>query len=87
MLWKPAWFGAKPEWIFKGGYPAWGPLGDGNASVERSEPTRYRADWGAEATAAPDLAVTFVSGATDRPPSRSVSGRDARSCPSRVAVA
>jgi urease subunit alpha len=66
VLWKPAWFGAKPEWIFKGGYPAWGPLGDGNASVERSEPTRYRADWGAEATAAPSLAATFVSGAADR---------------------
>jgi urease subunit alpha len=66
VLWKPAWFGAKPEWVFKGGYPAWGPLGDGNASVERSEPTRYQADWGAEASAAPDLAVTFVSGAADR---------------------
>lgn len=66
VLWKPAWFGAKPEWIFKGGYPAWGPIGEGNATVERSEPTRYQADWGALAEVAPRLAVTFVSGGVDR---------------------
>ena len=62
VLWKPAYFGAKPEWVFKGGFPAWGPLGEGNATVERSEPTRYQADWGADANVAPRLAVTFVSG-------------------------
>ena len=67
VLWKPGYFGAKPEWIFKGGYPAWGALGEGNATVERAEPTRYRADWGGVASAAPGLAVTFVSGAADRP--------------------
>ena len=32
--------------VFKGGYPTWGPLGEGNATVERAEPTRYRPDWG-----------------------------------------
>src|SRR5215217_7330596 len=46
VLWKPAWFGAKPELVLKSGYRAWGPLGDGNATVERAEPTRFRADWG-----------------------------------------
>ncbi len=66
VLWKRAFFGAKPEWIFKGGYPAWGPIGEGNATVERSEPTRYQADWGAVANAAPHVAVTLVSGAVDR---------------------
>jgi urease subunit alpha len=66
VLWKPAFFGAKPEWIFKAGYPAWGSIGEGNATVERSEPTRYLADWGALATVAPRVAVTFVSGAVDR---------------------
>jgi urease subunit alpha len=66
VLWKPAFFGAKPEWIFKGGYPTWGPIGEGNATVERAEPTRYRADWGADANVAPRVAVTFVSGAVDR---------------------
>jgi urease subunit alpha len=66
VLWKPSYFAVKPEWIFKGGYPAWGPLGEGNATVERSEPTRFQADWGAVANAAPDVAVTFVSGVVDR---------------------
>jgi urease subunit alpha len=66
ILWKPAFFGAKPEWIFKGGYPTWGPIGEGNATVERAEPTRYQADWGAGANVAPRVAVTFVSGAVDR---------------------
>jgi urease subunit alpha len=66
VLWRPAYFGVKPEWIFKGGYPTWGPLGEGNATVERSEPTRYQADWGADANVAPRVSVTFVSGAVDR---------------------
>jgi urease subunit alpha len=67
VLWKPAFFGVKPEWVFKGGYPAWGPIGEGNATVERAEPTRYRADWGGEAGTAPKVAVTFVSEVADRP--------------------
>ena len=62
VLWKPAFFGVKPEWVFKGGYPAWGPLGEGNASVERAEPTRYRPDWAGLATAAPRVSATFVWG-------------------------
>ena len=65
VLWKPAWFGAKPELILKAGYPAWGPLGDGNASVDRSEPTRYAPDWGGMPGAAASLSVTFVSGVVD----------------------
>ena len=63
VLWKPAFFGVKPEWVFKGGFPAWGPLGEGNATVERAEPTRYRADWAGTPTAAARGAVTFVAGA------------------------
>jgi urease subunit alpha len=66
VLWKPAFFGAKPDWIFKGGYPTWGPIGEGNATVERAEPTRYQADWGASADVASRVAVTFVSGVADR---------------------
>ena len=66
VLWKPGFFGVKPEWVFKGGFPAWGPLGEGNASVERAEPTRYRADWAGVSTAAPKVSATFVSaGLTD----------------------
>ena len=62
VLWKPAWFGVKPELVLKAGYPAWAPLGEGNASVERAEPTRYGPDWGGAAPVARRLSVTFVSG-------------------------
>jgi urease subunit alpha len=67
VLWQPGFFGVKPEWIFKGGFPAWGALGEGNASLERSEPTRYRADWAGRPQAAPKGSVIFVSGIADRP--------------------
>jgi urease subunit alpha len=66
VLWRPAFFGVKPEWVLKAGYPAWGALGDGNATVERAEPTRFRGDWGAQPSVAPELALTFVSAAADR---------------------
>ena len=67
VLWKPAYFGVKPEMVLKGGHPAWSPLGDGNASAERAEPTRYAPEWAGLAHAAPTVAVTFVSGAADAP--------------------
>jgi urease subunit alpha len=61
VLWKPAWFGAKPELVLKSGYAAWGSLGEGNATVERAEPTRYRPDWGGAGRVAGRLGVTFSS--------------------------
>ena len=66
MLWSPGFFGVKPDWVFKGGFPAWGPMGEGNASLEWAEPTRYRADWGGLAGAAHRVSVTFVSAGVDR---------------------
>ena len=63
VLWKPSFFGVKPETVLKGGAHAWGPLGEGNASLERSEPTRYQADWAGHGLAPTDVAVTFVSAA------------------------
>ncbi len=65
ILWKPAYFGVKPEYVLKGGHHAWAPIGDGNASVERAEPTRYTRDFAGLAQAAPSVAVTFVSGSAD----------------------
>ena len=61
VLWQPAFFGVKPALVLKGGFPAWAPLGEGNATVEGAEPTRYRADWGGSGRAAARLSVTFVS--------------------------
>ena len=76
VLWKPAWFGAKPELVIKAGVVAWAPLGDGNATVERAEPTRYRGDWGSALGLAPRLGVTFAStGAADGLAQRSATGR------------
>jgi urease subunit alpha len=66
VLWKPGYFGAKPELVLKGGHPAWSPLGEGNATVERAEPTRYGPDWAGLAHAAPSVSLLFVSGATDQ---------------------
>jgi urease subunit alpha len=63
VLWKPSHFGVKPFMVLKGGYPAWGPAGQGNASVEFAEPTRYRALWGGTGRAPAHLSTTFTSGA------------------------
>ena len=61
VLWRPGFFGIKPELVLKSGYAAWAPLGEGNATVERAEPTRYRPDWGGAGRPAASLSVTFVS--------------------------
>ena len=63
VLWDAASFGAKPVALMKGGVVAWGPIGEGNASVHGSEPTRFGPDWGAMGDAAAALSTTFVSGA------------------------
>jgi len=77
VLWKPAWFGAKPELVLKSGYAAWGSLGEGNATVERAEPTRYRPDWGGAGPLAARLGVTFSpASAADGLRRRSVGGRE-----------
>jgi urease subunit alpha len=65
VLWKPAWFGVKPEVVFKGGYPAWGAYGDGNATVEWAEPRRYAPGWGGRGPASAAISVTFVSTGLD----------------------
>ena len=61
VLWKPAYFGVKPEYVIKGGHQAWAPLGEGNATVERAEPTRFAPEWAGLPHGAPSVAVTFVS--------------------------
>jgi urease subunit alpha len=61
VLWHPSRFGVKPELVLKGGHFAWGPIGEGNASVERVEPVRYGAHWGATGDAPSSVGLTFVS--------------------------
>jgi urease subunit alpha len=77
VLWKPAYFGIKPELVLKSGYRAWAPLGEGNATVERAEPTRYRPDWGGAGRLAARLGVTFApAAAVAGLKHRSPAGRD-----------
>ncbi len=61
VLWRPAYFGVHPEVVLKAGCFAWGALGEGNATIEASEPRRYGPHWGALGRAAAGLSVTFVS--------------------------
>src|SRR5437764_3213908 len=39
VLWKPAFFGVKPEIVIKGGFIAWSVMGDANASIPTPQPT------------------------------------------------
>jgi urease subunit alpha len=66
VLWKPAWFGAKPELVIKGGHAAWSPLGEGNATVERAEPTRYAPEWAGTGSGPASVSLLFVSSAADQ---------------------
>ncbi len=64
VLWEPAYFGVKPAVVLKGGMPAWAPLGEGHATVEGAEPTRYRPDWGGTSGAAASLSTVFTAAAS-----------------------
>jgi urease subunit alpha len=61
VLWKPAFFGAKPALIIKGGAIAAAPMGDPNASIPTPQPVHYRPMFGAYGGAIAETAVTFVS--------------------------
>ena len=65
VLWRPEFFGVKPEVVIKGGYVAWGALGEGNASIPQSEPVVYGPHWGGSGTAAASLSANFVSAAAE----------------------
>jgi urease len=41
VLWKPPFFGAKPEMVIKGGAIAWANMGDPNASIPTPEPVKF----------------------------------------------
>ncbi|MFZ5595243.1 MAG: urease subunit alpha [Pseudomonadota bacterium] len=61
VLWKPAFFGAKPAMIIKGGMIAAAPMGDPNASIPTPQPVHYRPMFGALGGARAATSVTFVS--------------------------
>jgi len=45
-LWKPAFFGVKPELVIKGGAIAWAQMGDPNASIPTPQPIHMRPMFG-----------------------------------------
>jgi urease subunit alpha len=61
VVWKPAFFGVKPELILKGGLIAYANMGDPNASIPTPQPTFYRPQFGAHGRARGSTSVTFVS--------------------------
>jgi urease subunit alpha len=61
VLWKPAFFGVKPEMIVKGGFIAWSAMGDPNASIPTPEPVMYRPMFGSFGAATAPTSITFVS--------------------------
>jgi urease subunit alpha len=63
VLWEPAFFGAKPKLVIKGGMINWSLMGDVNASVTTAEPVCYRPSFGALGSAMAKTCVSFVSSA------------------------
>lgn len=63
VLWKPAFFGAKPSIIMKGGMIAAAPMGDPNASIPTPQPVHFRPMFGAYGGARLATRMTFMSDA------------------------
>ena len=61
VMWKPSFFGAKPEMVIKGGSIAWANMGDPNASIPTPEPIMMRPMFGAMGRAASTSSIAFVS--------------------------
>ena len=61
VLWKPAFFGVKPEMIVKGGFISWSVMGDANASIPTPQPVLYRPMFGSFGGAMAATSLTFIS--------------------------
>ncbi|MEM9485434.1 MAG: urease subunit alpha [Cyanobacteria bacterium P01_F01_bin.116] len=60
-LWKPAFFGVKPEIVIKGGAIAWAQMGDPNASIPTPQPIHMRPMFGSYGGAIGSTSLTFLS--------------------------
>jgi urease subunit alpha len=65
VLWRPAFFGVKPELVLKGGLIAFAQMGDPNASIPTPEPVFARPMFGALGRAVNSTSLTFVSGVAE----------------------
>lgn len=61
VLWKPAFFGVKPEMVIKGGMIAASKMGDPNGAIPTPQPVLMRNMFGTLGAAVHKTAVTFVS--------------------------
>ncbi|WP_139492030.1 urease subunit alpha [Brevibacillus dissolubilis] len=61
VLWKPAFFGVKPELVLKSGMIAYAAMGDPNASIPTPQPVMGRPMFGAFGRALSETSLTFVS--------------------------
>jgi len=61
VLWRPAFFGVRPELVIKGGFIAWSQMGDANASIPTPQPVHGRPMFGAFGGACAATSLTFVS--------------------------
>ncbi len=60
-LWKPAFFGVKPEIVIKGGAIAWAQMGDANASIPTPQPVHMRPMFASFGGAKSATSLTFIS--------------------------
>ena len=61
VLWKPGFFGVKPEMVIKGGSIVWAQMGDANASIPTPGPVHGRPMFAAFGKALAPSCLTFVS--------------------------
>lgn len=61
VLWKPAFFGVKPDVILKGGMIAAAQMGDANASIPTPQPILPRKMFGSLGSAPAELSINFVA--------------------------
>ena len=61
VLWNPAFFGAKPDMIIKGGMIIASKMGDANASIPTTQPVCYQPMFAAHGKAKNEACLTFVS--------------------------
>ena len=61
VLWKPAFFGVKAEFVLKGGFLAWSQMGDANASIPTPQPVYSRPMFAAFGKALHKTCLSFVS--------------------------
>ena len=64
VLWKPGFFGVKPELVIKGGSIVWAQMGDANASIPTPGPVHGRPMFASFGKALSPSCLTFVSQAS-----------------------